>query len=196
MRRLVRLFLLCLPLAGAYIAWPVHSALTIREAMIAGDIATLNRKVEWDALRASFKSSLTPEAIAKLTEDPRAPKPTVWQRVKAAVAPRFADTVIDRYVTPEQLPVFLGYREAYRGTLRPALGMTEPPTALAGTLLAGTSFDRLASFWSRVRRAVFQSPTRFSLEVEDKYRPGRRYIGQLELKGFDWKLTGLTIIGL
>ena len=185
-----------LGLAAAFVAWPVHSALVIRDAMIDGDVDTLNRKVEWDSLRASLKSSLTPDTIARLSADPDAPKRSVWQSIKAAVAPRFADTVIDRYVTPEQLPVFLGYREVYKGSIRPALGLKEPPGPLAGTPLANTRVDRLAGFWKRVRKAVFVTPRRLLLEVEDKYRPHRRYTGTLELKDFQWKLTGLTITGL
>jgi hypothetical protein len=47
-----------------------------------------------------------------------------------------------------------------------------------------------------VHRAVFTSPGRLELEVEDKYRPARRYIGILELKGLEWKLTGLSVSGV
>ena len=196
MRRLAKvLILVLLPLALAYAAWPIYSALEIREAVIAGDTATLNRKVEWEVLRASLKASITPETIARLMADPDAPPPTLWQRIKAAVAPTMAESVIERYVTPEHLPVLLGYRRIYRGSVRPALGLKEPPSALDGTWLDGTAFDRFASFWVRVRRAVFMSPTRFVLEVEDKYRPGRHFIGTLELKGYDWKLTGLSVTG-
>jgi hypothetical protein len=194
MRRLAKIFVfVLLPMAVAYAAWPVHSALEIREAVIAGDTATLNRKVEWEALRASLKASITPETIARLMADPDAPRPSLWQRVKAAVAPNMADTVIERYVTAEHLPVLLGYRRIYRGSVRPALGLKEPPSALEGTWLGGTGLDRFASFWTRVRRAVFVSPTRFVLEVEDKYRPGRHFIGTLELKNYEWKLTGLSV---
>ena len=46
-----------------------------------------------------------------------------------------------------------------------------------------------------MRRAVFHSPTRFVLEVEDKHRPGRRYVGTFALTGWEWKLTGLTVTG-
>jgi len=196
MRRLTKV-LICvlLPLALTFAAWPVHTALEIREAVVAGDTATLNRKVEWEALRASLKESITPETIARLMTDPDAPRPSKWQRIKAAVAPSMADSVIDRYVTPEHLPVLLGYRQVYRGSVRPALGLKEPPSALEGTWLGGTAFDRFASFWVRVRRAVFVSPTRFVLEVEDKYRPGRQFIGTMELKGWEWKLTGLSVTG-
>jgi hypothetical protein len=196
MRKLIKVLILALPMALAYVAWPVHAALEIREAIIAGDTATLNRKVDWEALRLSLKASITPETVARLTADPESPKPTLWQRIKGAVVPSMADSIIDRYVTPENLPVLLGYRRIYRGTLRPALGLVEPPTVLAGTWLGGTGLDRFASFWTRVRRAVLYSPTRFVLEVEDKYRPGRRYVGTLELKGLDWKLTGLSVTGV
>ena len=195
MRRLLMCAAFMLVLLAAYGAWPVQTALEIREAVIAGDTATLNRKVEWTEVRRSLKDSLSPETIAKLAADPDAPKPTLWQRVKAAVAPSMADGVIERYVTPEHLPVLLGYRQVYRGTVRPALGLKEPPTALAGTWLGGTSIDQFASFWTRIRRAVFVSPTRFLLEVEDKYRPGRAFIGALELRGYEWKLTSLNVTG-
>jgi hypothetical protein len=195
MRTLVRLLLIAMPLAIAYAIWPVQSALEIREAVIAGDTETLSRKVEWEALRASLKTSISAETVARLTEDPDAPKPTLWQRIKAVVAPSMAETVIDRYVTPEHLPVLLGYRRIYRGSVRPALGLKEPPSVFEGTWLGGSAVDRFASFWSRVRRAVFVSPTRFVLEVEDKYRPGRNLVGTLELRGWEWKLTGLSVVG-
>jgi hypothetical protein len=195
MRWLVRALLVVVPLLVAYAAWPVSAALEIREAVVAGDTATLNRKVEWEALRASLKASITPETIARLMTDPDAPPPSLWQRIKAAVAPSMADNVIDRYVTPEHLPVLLGYRRIYRGSVRPALGLKEPPSTLEGTWLGGTAFDRFASFWTRVRRAVFMSPTRFVLEVEDKYKPGRNFVGTLELKGWEWKLTALGVTG-
>jgi Protein of unknown function (DUF2939) len=195
MRWLVRGLVVLVPFAIAFAAWPVHTALEIREAVIAGDTATLNRKVEWEQLRTSLKASITPETITRLMQDPDAPKPSLWQRIKAVVAPSMADSVIERYVTPEHLPVLLGYRQVYRGSVRPALGLKEPPTALEGTWLGGTALDNFASFWARVRRAVFMSPTRFVLEVEDKYKPGRHFIGTLELRNFEWKLTGLSVTG-
>jgi hypothetical protein len=195
MRFAIKVLILVLPLVLAYLAWPVYSAFEIRNAMVAGDTETLNRKIDWAALRASLKGSISPETIARLTADPEAPTPTLWQRMKAVVAPSAADTIVDRFVTPENLPILLGYRRLYRGTVRPALGLQEPPTALAGTLLAGSALDRFASFWTRVHRAVLQSPTRFVLEAGDKYRPGRTYVATFALQGWEWKLTGLAVTG-
>lgn len=196
MQRRPRVIVIILGLMAAYVIWPLYTALQIRDAMISGDTATLVRKIEWDTVRASLKASMSPEAIARLEADPNAPPPSLWQRVKSAVAPRLAGTVIDRYVTPESLPVLLGYRRFWRGTVQPALGREEPPTALAGTLFAGSAVDRFASFWRRLRRAVFQSLTRIEIEVQDRYQPGRSYTGTLELRGFEWKLTALTVTGL
>jgi hypothetical protein len=195
MRRVVKVLLALGAIACVYAAWPVYAALVIREAIIAGDTQTLNGRVEWAPLRASLKSSISQETMARLGADPDAPKPSLWQRLKAAVAPKVADTVIDRYVTPEYLPVLLGYRRQYREHVRPALGLQEPPTVLAGTWLAGGRIDRFASFWVRVKSAVFYSPTRFVVEVEDKFHPERHYISTLELRDWDWKLTGLSITG-
>jgi hypothetical protein len=195
MLKLPRLILLTVVLFVGYWAWPVYTALQIREAMISGDTATLARRIEWDSVRASLKASISPEAQARLEADPNAPQPTLWQRIKAAVKPSMANTVIDRYVTPENLPVLLGYRRTWRGTIQPALGYPEPPTVLADTVLAGTPIDRFASFWKRLRRLVLYWPSKVVIEVEDKYQPDRSYIGTLELRGLEWKLTELTIAG-
>lgn len=195
MQRVSRVILFGLTLLVAYAAWPVYSAMKIRDALMAGDTATLTHSIEWEAVRTSLKASMSAEALAKLEADPNAPQPSLWQRIKSTVTPRVADSVIDRYVTPEHLPVLLGYRRIWRGTIQPALGREEPPTALAGTLFAGSVVDRFASFWSRLRRGVIYSPTRIEFEIEDKYHRSRRYIGTLELKGFAWKLTSLATVG-
>lgn len=195
MQRLSRVSLFIIVLLVAYIAWPLHTAMQIRDAMVSGDVATLTRKIEWESVRASLKASFTPETLARLEADPDAPKPSLWQRVKSVVAPRLAGNVVDRYVTPQNLPVLLGYRRVWRGTLQPVLGREEPKTALADTLFADTVVDRLASFWKRLRRASFLSPGKLVLEVEDKYKTGRHYIGTLELVGWEWKLTALSVTG-
>ncbi|HEU0061135.1 MAG TPA: DUF2939 domain-containing protein [Hyphomicrobiaceae bacterium] len=193
--RALKLLLAAALLGIAYIAWPLLTALQIREAIIAGDTATLERKIEWTSVRSSLKGSLSAETKARLENDPNAPAPSLWQRIKATIAPTLADSAIDRYLTPENLPAFFGYRETYRNQIRPALGMKEPPTILAGTLFAGTPIDRVASFYARVRRAVFYSLTRFEVEIVDRYQPERRYVSTFELKGLEWKLTALVVLG-
>ncbi|NJO34723.1 MAG: DUF2939 domain-containing protein [Rhodospirillales bacterium] len=195
MQRVPRTILILTALVIGYWAWPLHAAMQIRDAMIAGDTETLKRRIVWDSVRATLKASISPEAAARLEADPNAPQPTLWQRIKNTVRPTVANTVIDRYVTPENLPVLLGYRRIWRGTVQPALGYPEPPTILADTAFAGTAIDRFASFWKRLRRAVIHSPAKVVVEVEDKYNPGRSYTGTFELRGLEWKLTELTVGG-
>jgi hypothetical protein len=151
--------------------------------------------VEWASVRASLKGSLSAESKARLEKDPDAPAPSLWQRLKATLAPSLAESAVDRYVTPENLPSFFGYRETYRTTIRPALGLKEPPSVLADSVFAGSLLDRMLSFYARVRRAVFYSLTRFEVEVVDRYQPERRYVSTFELKGWEWKLTALAVLG-
>lgn len=196
MQRLPRIIIITVALVLAFMAWPFVTALQIREAMIRGDTITLNRKIEWESLRASLKASITPDTAARLAADPEAPPPSLWQRVKVAVGASVTNTVIERYVTPERLPVLVGYRRMWRGTVQPALGVEEPPTALADTLLGGSAIDRFVSFWKRLKSAVFHSPTYLEIEVADKYTPARSYRATLEFVGWEWKLTRMAINGL
>lgn len=193
MQRLPRVILIVLGLLVAYAAWPLHAAVQIRHALIEGDAETLKQRIDWEAVRASLKRSVNPDALASLEADPQAPPPTMWQRVKAVVTPAVSTRAIDRFVTPEYLPVLLGFRRFWRGTVQPAIGPEEQPTVFAGTLFAGSALDKAASFWRRLKRAVFHSPIHLEVEIEDKYRPGRSYTALLELQGWQWKLTHLAV---
>lgn len=197
MRRAPRVTLIVFALLAAYLVWPIYTAARIREAMIAGDAPALAARVDWDAVRSSLKASMSAEAMARLDADPDAPAPTTWQRIKRMIVPRLAAAgAVDRYATPEYLPVLLGYYRFWRGSVWPVLGPPEPPTALAGTFFAGSAVDRFASFLRRLRRADFVSPTTIVIEVQDKYTPDRRYTATLDFRGWDWKLTGLAVSGL
>lgn len=193
--RVPQVGLIVIGLLAAYVLWPVYTALRLRDAMMAGDVAALVAGIDWEGVRSSLKASMSAEAMARLAADPDAPAPTTWQSVKRTLAPRLVG-VVDRYVTPEHLPVLLGYYRFWRGTVRPVLGREEPPTLLAGTVLAGSGVDRFASFVRRLRRAAFVSPTTMVVEVQDKYTSGRHYTATLALQGWEWKLTGLAISGL
>jgi hypothetical protein len=192
MRWVSRAALIVIGLLAAYVAWPIYTALKIRDAMIACDSAALAARIDWSAVRSSLKASMSAQAMAKLDADPDAP---ARKRIKRTVAPRLAGGAIDRYVTPEYLPVLLGYHRFWRGTVQPAL-REDPPTVLAGTLLAGSAANRFISFYRRLRRAAFVAPTTMVVEVEDKYTSDRHYTATLNLQGWEWKLTGLAISGL
>jgi hypothetical protein len=191
MLRVALVGLIVVAVLAAYVAWPIYTALKLREAMVAGDAAALAARVDWDAVRSSLKASMSAEAMAKLDADPDAQAPTTWHRIKQSAV----GGVVDRYVTPEYLAVLLGYHRFWRGTVRPVL-REEPPTPLAGTPLADSALDRFISFVRRLRRAAFVSPISIVVEVEDKYTSSRHYTATLGLQGWEWKVTGLSISGL
>jgi hypothetical protein len=179
-------------IAAGYILLPFWTAFSIREAVRRGDVAYLERTVEWDSVRETLRQSLHATALvlpdpaaleANLTVDDRG----LWQRlkdgVKSLAGKPVIDSLVDRYVTPAGLPQLYAYRQTYRERVK---GETDEALALP----LGT---RIARAWARVKRAEFHSPTRFEIEMQDKFTPTRSYVGMLELKGDGWKLTELRV---
>lgn len=188
MRRLLLLSLMCATLAGAYAAAPFYAAWAIREAIIHGDKAYLQEKVDWASLKETLKPSIARMALnLPEFEGEDAPKPTMWQRIKSTLGKGMVDRIVDKYVTPEGLPQLFSYRKAYRDKVA-----TAPPPDESGMPLR----ERFAKFWARVKRAEFKSATRFELDVIDKNVPDRLSMGVLELRGFSWKLTELRVKSL
>lgn len=176
-------------MALAYIGYPFATAWTIREAIRGGDAAYLEHKVDWDSVRTTLRGSLThvafdmPDPTDESVETPSL-KPGLWKRVKAYFGKGALDRFVASYVTPEGLPQLFAYRKMYRQRVH---GEVEPEKTLANLP------ERLSAFWARVVRAEFKSLSAFEMEVKDKYDPDRHYVGLLELRGYEWKLTELRI---
>jgi hypothetical protein len=175
---------------GLYAVTPFVAVWQIREAVIAGDVTTLEHKVDWASVRRTLKQSGGDVRAAMLEYSQAAgiPKPGLWQRIKAAAAPMFADPLIDRYVTAEGAPQIYAWRQTWRETVRPAVGLSDPPTVLAGTKLADTKLDRAFSLARRVQRAAFVGPRKVEIEVRDQFKDNRRWRAVLELQGVSWRL--------
>ena len=170
--------------ALAYAAWPFWSAWSLREAIKNGDTATIERRIEWDSVRATLRDSLARQAqlLPEVNAVGEAVKPTMWQRVKTAFGQPMLDRFIESYVTPEGLPQLFSYRKTYREKMK---GEPDEKTL--------AFHDRMQRFWSRIHRAEFQSLTRVEIEMADKDNPGRRVVSTMELMGFEWKLVALRI---
>lgn len=170
--------------ASTYVAYPLATAWSIREAIRSGDAAYLERKIEWARVRETLRSSMT--RVAFDLPDPEtpdaAPKPGIWKRVKAYVGSGAVNRFVETYVTPEGLPKLFEYRKIYRQAV--ASGADEEKLPLT-TLLA--------NFWSRLKRAEFRTLTLFEVEMADRYEPSRRHVALLELRGLEWKLVELRV---
>jgi len=175
-----------LVLAVGYIAYPILTVWSIREAVRTGNTAYIDAKLEWPTARATLRQSLTEYALGPtpvVAPGDAPPKPGLWQRIKAGLGRRAVDNLVDSYVTPEGLPRLFGAREFYRETL----------SGEAARLAAQPWHERAAGFWSRVKRAEFHSPAAFEIEMADRNDPTRHYVGLLRLRGLEWKLTELRV---
>ena len=93
-----------LTLAVAYVAYPILTVWTIREAVRIGDTACIETKIEWPTVRATLRDSLTHYALGPTTVAAAgSPPPSVglWQRIKNRLSRRAVDNLVERYVTPE-----------------------------------------------------------------------------------------------
>jgi hypothetical protein len=170
-----------------YALSPFRAAWVLREAIKTADTATIERKVEWDSVRKSFRASIAGNAnlLPEATHLGETVRPTIWQRVKSAFGSTMLDRFVESYITPEGLPQLMRYRRMWNGTVK---GSTDEEDKLEFT-------ERVKLFYRRILRAEFQSPTRIEIEMADRHQPGRRYISTMELYGFEWKLTTLRVVG-
>lgn len=175
-----------LALATAYIASPFLTAWNIREAIRSGNSAYLDAKLEWPTVRTTLRESLTEYAIGPTSIAARrqpAPQPGFWQRIKNGLSRRAVDNLVNSYVTPEGLPQLFGMRQFYR----------ENVSGEAAAVAALPWYERAKGFWTRIKRAEFHSPTVFEIEMADRNDPTRLYVGLLQLRGVQWKLTELRL---
>jgi hypothetical protein len=174
-------------MAIAYIATPFVAAWSIREAIQNGNSDYLEHKIDWDRVRETLRESLTEAALGQPDGNTTqvaeaAAKPGFWRRVKNSLSRSAVNNMVENYVTPEGLPQLFSYRKTYRDVS----GETARLEALPW-------HERLAGFWSRIKRAEFKSPAVFEIEMADRNDPTRHYVGLLELSGFEWKLTELRV---
>lgn len=174
-------------LCTSYALWPLATAWRIRDAIRNHDAEYLADKVEWSSVKQTLKPSMLKIALGKAQPEAAEadasapPKTGLWGKLKAYVGEKTIDKMLDEYVTPEGLPKLFQVGKTVRDTIK---GDDEKDLALA---------ERVKRFWSRVVRAEFKSFTRFELEMRDRGTSGRTYAGIFELRGLEWKLTGLTV---
>lgn len=181
-RLLLKVTLLGCAVAG-YIAAPLVTAWSIREAARNGDSAYLERAIDWPSVRETLKPTLSQIAL-DLPDPGQQPvtKPGLWQRFKAYWGQSAVNSAIDGYLTPEGLPQLFAMRKAYRDY-----------TGATDELAALPVVERMKRFWARIKRAEFTSFTTFEVDMADKHEPNRIYFAKLNLTGTGWMLRELRI---
>ncbi len=186
MKRLLFKFALLALVISAYVGSPFVAAWQIREAVRNGDASYLQTAIDWPSVRETLKPTLSRLALnLPLDETQPAPKPGMWQRMKAYWGKGAVDRAIESYVTPEGLPQLFALRKGYRDVT----GAIDESKTLAIT-------ERMKRAWARVKRAEFTSFTTFEMDMTDKQDETRLYLGKLELTGRGWMLKELRIKSL
>ncbi len=187
MRRIAVVFVFCLACLGGYLASPLVTAWSIKEAIESGDSAYLKHRVDWGPVKASLKASLGEMTLgpqpASSASGAEVKKPGLWQRLKAGYTRYAVNGLVERYATPTGLPTLFSYGRTVRHDI---IGRTDPEKGM-------TFPEKIVSNWARVERAEFLSPTRFAMEMRDKYDSSRIYQGVLVFEGLGWKLVDLRV---
>lgn len=87
---------------AGWVAWPYYTAYGLAVAARDGDVAFLERHVDWDSVRERLRDDLKAALLQKLAADPApgAERPGT-AAFAAAVGPAIVDQVVNSYVTPE-----------------------------------------------------------------------------------------------
>ncbi|HXF55930.1 MAG TPA: DUF2939 domain-containing protein, partial [Hyphomicrobiaceae bacterium] len=182
----LRIAILIVP-AALYVASPFWAAWNLREAIRTNDIALLERKVDWEGVRSSLKSSLArqPELLSAAQAAGERISPTLWQRIKWTLGATMLDRFIDSYVRPEALPRLYQYRTEWKQQAPGDPGQAQP-----------SGRERFRQLYARIVRAEFQTLTRVEIEIVDRHVADLRYVSNLELIGLEWKLTSLRVVSV
>lgn len=175
-----RLLLVPVLLLAAYMAWPLAAAWQLRTAVKARDIPAIERKVDWQTLRANLKQTIGGNLRVKADS----PERNVVTRVLIrSLGPLAAGAMIEMTVTPHTIARVLAGRTALDGDVTLSTGSDAE---------SGETLDPLAP--RRLRWAFFESPTRFRIETIDPKMPGKRVVSVLALQGFNWKLVDVYYV--
>ncbi|MEO1206462.1 MAG: DUF2939 domain-containing protein [Pseudomonadota bacterium] len=175
--------------AATFVFSPLYTAYAIREAVKTSDTDYLSERVSWPPVKQSLKSSLVAFTLGPgatgAAQDQAATTTGWWSRLKTAYGRSMVESMVERYANPEGFKTLFTYGRSVR---RNVLGKADPDEGLSFS-------EKLAAIWSRIQRAEFITPSRFEIDMTDKYDPSRLYAGVLELHWGDWgwKLTELRV---
>jgi Protein of unknown function (DUF2939) len=189
-----------------FVALPMYAALDIGRAVRMGDLATLENRVDWPRVRESLKTSMADIERDQLTAAARRVRPSLWSRIKMAAAPlRYADQMVDRFVTPAGIVQMM----QSRGTLRRIIAQpahasasrgddhVQPTPAMTASAIGDGRLSwhsRVRMAWSRVVRVSLRDLSTLEVEVLDQRGQGRRIVGVMERDGVTWRLVGVRVL--
>lgn len=179
-RRLFGWVLGLLVLAGVvfFALSPVFAAQGLIKAAKAGNVAELERRVDFPALRTSLKDELGDELAARLRDDPRV-KRSGLGGLGLALAPMLLSGAIDTVVTPQGVAMMVRTGEAPR----PDASAPPPETA------PSEKSAEIHQSWG------YRDLNTFAVTLTRRDAPDRQLALLMKRQGLmGWKLAGVDLI--
>ena len=152
-----------------YAVSPYYSLWRFSQALRAHDLDALAARVDFPAVRASFKQQVRDHFLGKLANK----KTNRIAQIITSSEPSLLDQLVDAYVTPEGIAALI----SNPAPIKSATSFPSPPTFQA---------DRPAIDWSKFGHAFFTGPRDFAVDHEGlKLR--------FRLNGVGWRLHTLDL---
>jgi len=171
-------------LVSAYVVSPFAGAFVLNRAIKDADAATMNALVDWQAVKASLRSSI----LIRLDEKALTrPEHAGWlERAKFtltdALAPVMVDSMLEERVSPQGFATYMGPNSPKARQVREA-GL-DPDTMPSANVL------------KRIKHAYFLDLTHFEIELADRWDEGKVFRAVLELRDFAWRLSRVEMVSL
>jgi hypothetical protein len=167
-----------------YIVSPFAGAFLLNRAIKAGDTATMNALVDWEAVKDSLRRSILTRLDEKALTRPDHPGWLAKAKFKItdAIAPMMVDSMLDERVSPEGFTTYMGPHSPKAEAAR-AAGI-DPDTMPGADVL------------KRIKHAYFLDLTHFEIELTDRWDPGKVFRTQLVLSDFVWRLARVEMVSL
>lgn len=156
-------------LIAAYVGYPYLTLYWIDQALLTGDKQTLQRLVDFQAVREDLKAELKNAAmkVAKQETENRPVLGAFGEALAGLVAPPVVDTAVEQMVTPEAIlnnPTVVEHRE------------------------------QRESFMDFVTYAFFTAPTRFRFDLKDPEKAkSPTIVVIMELVGPRWRVVSVDL---
>lgn len=164
-----RLFLLLLILLAAYIAYPYWTLYRLERALLTDNAETLQKIVDFPAIRASAKAQVEGGLMEKSQElgEKRPVLGDIGEALTKMLAPSVVGGTVDSLVTPEAVlnnPTVVEHRKKDEG------------------------------FWDYMTYAFFSSPTTFRVDAKNPNEADAPTITSImTLEGFRWRVTHVAL---
>lgn len=179
-RRLLTRLVLILAgaLLAAYLTSPVFAVRSLINAARTGDVARLERLVDFPAVRDDLKAQVNAQLVRRVREDPEL-RDNPLSGLGLVLAPSLVSGVVDAFVTPEALAAMVQTAEAPDLIGEDGDVALEAPTDREKDIRIGYGYRGM---------------NRFAGTLTDRDRPHQRIDLIMERRGvFAWKLTQVRL---